>query len=320
MILLFISLSTIKLEDFLITLQKLKVEMVIISIIFFLTFYLIRGVRWAILLRPVKNSVSLINTFRITIIGYFVNTLIPIRIGEFVRAIILNRKERIGIFEGLSSIAVERILDLFSISLIGFTTLLFLPSNITYPSWFIDGLTLIFTFALIAIVGVIIATIMQIKFLSLVERLLNKLFIIPNKWREKIFNSLKSILEGASGLSQGFSLVTLSFILSLSIWMVYTLSFYFIFEAFTCELHWSIIILGATLMAASFIFPAAPGFLGTFEAAWMVIFLFGFNLPAEILMPIGFFTHLINVLVAVIPGYLCVMWMGIKGKELFQSK
>ncbi|MCS7117008.1 MAG: lysylphosphatidylglycerol synthase transmembrane domain-containing protein [Nitrososphaerota archaeon] len=319
LVLLIASLSTIELEDFISAMHRLKLEMVIMSTISFLLYYLFRGIRWVILLRPVKNSVSLINTFRITIIGYFVNTLIPIRVGEFARAILLNRKERVGVFEGLSSIAVERVLDLFSISLIGLIAVSFLPPNIPYPSWFIDSLYLVFILALAMILVIVFATVMQIEIIGFIERLLKRASIIPSKWREKLLNIMKSILEGASGLNQRPSLVALSLILSLVIWVMYALFLYFIFEAFTYRLHWSMWMLGAALMAISFAFPAAPGFVGTFEATWMIVFSFGLKLPAEITMPIGIFAHIIDVLVAVIPGYLCVLWMGIKSKELLSQ-
>jgi uncharacterized protein (TIRG00374 family) len=55
--------------------------------------HFLRAIRWKLLLAPVKKTVRLSNTFWSTYIGSMVNTIVPIRLGEFVRAYTLGEKE-----------------------------------------------------------------------------------------------------------------------------------------------------------------------------------------------------------------------------------
>ncbi|MCP8312764.1 MAG: flippase-like domain-containing protein, partial [archaeon] len=62
-----------------------------------LPFFLLRAWRWRMLLIPVKRSVKFSSSFWITMIGFMVNTIIPIRLGgEFVRAFAMDGKEKTG--------------------------------------------------------------------------------------------------------------------------------------------------------------------------------------------------------------------------------
>ncbi|MCP8318152.1 MAG: flippase-like domain-containing protein, partial [archaeon] len=62
-----------------------------------LPFFLLRAWRWRVLLVPVKRSVKFSSSFWITMIGFMVNTIIPIRLGgEFVRAFAMDGKEKTG--------------------------------------------------------------------------------------------------------------------------------------------------------------------------------------------------------------------------------
>src|SRR3989442_4511213 len=55
--------------------------------------------------------------FWTNMIGYAVNQFIPVRFGgEVTRAYIIDAKKHVGFFPSLSTVAVERILDLLSIA------------------------------------------------------------------------------------------------------------------------------------------------------------------------------------------------------------
>src|SRR5262245_14640414 len=70
-----------------------------------------RSWRWAWMLRPLKARVSFYNLFSTTAIGYAVSWLIPMRLGEFARPVLLARREGIPAAEVLATAGIERILD-----------------------------------------------------------------------------------------------------------------------------------------------------------------------------------------------------------------
>ena len=79
--------------------------------------YLVRVVRWRYLLRPIGRT-RFRTAFRATIIGFALNSLIPGRVGEVARPIVLARSERLSAAAALATIVVERLLDLLVICLI----------------------------------------------------------------------------------------------------------------------------------------------------------------------------------------------------------
>jgi hypothetical protein len=74
----------------------------------------IRAQRWRVLLRPVGTPFlrALVDA---TNIGFMANVLLPLRIGEIIRPVLLSRKERQPLGGILATIVLERIFDMFTI-------------------------------------------------------------------------------------------------------------------------------------------------------------------------------------------------------------
>ncbi|MCP8305419.1 MAG: flippase-like domain-containing protein, partial [archaeon] len=237
-------------------------------------FFLIRAWRWRILLTPIKKSVKLSSTFWITMVGFMVNMLIPLRLGgEFVRAFAMDGKEKTGFFGTLSSVAVERVLDLFGITLLGLIGIFLIPKEISMPNWFTDSLKIVGIFVVIALVGLLLGTKYDRRLLGLIKRVVLAIPKLPYKWQEKFINFSKSIIDGAKGLSHNSSALLFTLTSTLVIWGMASLSTFLIFKAFNYEVPITVILLGSMLVQLSFILPAPPGYIGTYEAFWMAIFI-----------------------------------------------
>lgn len=68
-----------------------------------------RSVRWRILLGA---KVSLARCFWVTNIGYLVSNILPFRLGDPARAVIVGRSGQVSTAAALSTVVVERVLDL----------------------------------------------------------------------------------------------------------------------------------------------------------------------------------------------------------------
>src|SRR3989475_5054774 len=80
-------------------------------------FHFLRSIRWRLLLRAIMGETEFGMVFWTNMIGYTVNQFIPVRFGgEVTRAYIIDAKKHVGFFPSLSTVAVERILDLLSIA------------------------------------------------------------------------------------------------------------------------------------------------------------------------------------------------------------
>jgi uncharacterized protein (TIRG00374 family) len=74
----------------------------------------VRAVRWRHLLEPVKR-VSLASLFRSVMIGEAGNQILPLRLGEALRAYSLKRNEALSFTTVLTTLVVERILDVIGV-------------------------------------------------------------------------------------------------------------------------------------------------------------------------------------------------------------
>jgi uncharacterized membrane protein YbhN (UPF0104 family) len=235
--------------------------------------YILRAIRWKLLLSPVKKNVRVSNTFWSTAIGSMVNTLIPIRLGEFVRAYTLGEKEGTGFAPGLSSIVVERTLDL-------------------------------------------------IKKEALIIRLLNRItskIPLVKKYTTRIADFASSLIKGLQGLSQNPKMFATNISLTWILWLIQTSAIYLTFTAFNYPMPFVAAILGGTLMSLSHILPATPGYVGSYEAFWAIIF-FSLGVPENLLLATAVISHLIGLLPIVILGCVSVVWLGVSFEEIFTFK
>ena len=79
--------------------------------------YPFRAQRWRYLLLPVE-WVGFNSSFRATAIGFATNALLPGRVGEVVRPLVLARREKLSATSAFATIVIERLLDLLVVCLI----------------------------------------------------------------------------------------------------------------------------------------------------------------------------------------------------------
>jgi len=302
-------------NEFVATVRSLEINWVILSIVAMVLMYLMRGLRWQLLLKPVKGSTSLFNILAITIVGFFANTIVPIRLGELLRGFLLREKEGIKFFEGFSSIACERLLDLLGIAVLGIMATFTLPSNRSYPSWFLDSLRLVAFLMIAAILCLLVGVRKEEKMLKLLRKITLKIPGLSEKWKERILGFVKSLIAGFRGV--GSRPISFIFILIMSglIWITMTIVFYSLFLAFNFDIAWSMVLLGCMLIQLSFIFPAGPGRVGTYEAAWTIVFVGGLGFTLKNILPIAIVSNLIRLFVTASLGCICTVWLGLSFKH-----
>jgi uncharacterized protein (TIRG00374 family) len=280
--------------------------------------YFLRAIRWKLLLSPVKKKVRVSNTFWSTAIGSMVNTIIPIRLGEFVRAYTLGEKEGTGFAPGLSSIVVERTLDMIGLLSIGVVTMLLVSTQAELSSLAVN----IFTAVALFIAAVLAVIIVGIKKEDLIIRILTRTTAkIPliKKYTTRIADFASSLIKGLQGLSQNPKMFIANMSITWLLWLIYTSATYFTFIAFNHPLSFVAAILGGALMSLSHILPATPGYVGSYEAFWWAIF-FSLGVPENLLTATALISHLVGLLPIIILGCISVVWLGVSFEEIFSLK
>jgi uncharacterized protein (TIRG00374 family) len=283
--------------------------------------FLLRAWRWRMLLIPVKSSVKLSSSFWITMIGGMVNVIIPLRLGgEFVRAFAMDGKEKTGFFQSLSSVAVERVLDLLGITLLGLIGIFLLPKEINLPYWFLDTLRIVGIFVAMALLILMLGIRYEKRLLLLIRRIVSKIPKLPYNWQEKLINFSKSMIDGARGLSHNSSTLFFTLISTFMIWSIAFLSTFLIFKAFNYDVPIIIILLGSMLVQLSFIFPAPPGYVGTYEMFWSAIFI-GLGLSSlDLILATAIVSHLMSNIFIITMGSIGVTSMGLSFKKVMKMK
>ncbi len=98
------------------------------TIILILISFYIRTIRWGVLISPLKK-VSIVNLLSVNMIGFMANSVLPARLGEVIRPVMIARKEKIKVSTSFAIIVMERIFDILGIIVIASLLFYFLPSD-----------------------------------------------------------------------------------------------------------------------------------------------------------------------------------------------
>ncbi len=88
----------------------------------FIVFYLgfpLRGYRWERLLRETGFVISLRNSTEILYISWFVNCVVPAKLGDVYRGYLLKMNSPASLSRTFGTVFIERILDIFAIAILG---------------------------------------------------------------------------------------------------------------------------------------------------------------------------------------------------------
>jgi uncharacterized protein (TIRG00374 family) len=224
--------------------------------------YVLRALRWRDLLSS-QASLPLGRVFGPTIVGFLAINTLPARLGEFVRAYVLARLERLSTAGVLGTCAVERVLDLVFLALFWVVSLSFAP----FPDWF--RLSGYLTFG-IGGVGAVALWVFHVRIRD-AERFLNGALVsrLPTKFREGLRAAVPAFGEGLRSLSRPGVLARAG-AWSLAMWLVNGSVFLLIGLAAGIHLPWWSGFLLAFVVCVAILLPSSPGFVGVMEAACVV--------------------------------------------------
>lgn len=287
---LYIAFSDLDWKTLLNHISEVNLTWVVATIGLAITSYLLRAARWIILFP--ERSLSFGNSYRVLVLGFFMNNVLPARAGELVRAHLgskLAGKSRALV---LATIASERLIDALTISLF----FLVLARGLG-DSTLSDNLTLVCYGFFLAGLGVLIL----LRARKLAARLSAKaLERFPRKELDYLSQRFFHFLDGLSPLVD-LSLLPKLVAWSLLIWSVELGTYKTIALAYDVNLEWQVAALFFVVANFASLIPAAPGGIGVIEA-FGTLALTSTGLPKEQALSIVLSLHLVQYLVVGIPG------------------
>lgn len=276
-------------------LQMVNSGWVVICFLLVLVAMFLRGWRWRALYLQ-RGDIGLDEAVAISAAGIAINQILPARVGEFARALMVRATNGSDATSALGTIVIERLIDV-SLSLILLAVGMWLLPDIVGHRWLFAG-----TMALVTlIVGIVI-------FVLAAERIENALIRYGSGGR--FFGNLIRLLS--LGLKVGRSLpavaeaVTVSSVYLLVIYLLhFLLASVFPGVGKLLPDWWIPLYLGATNIGRTV--PSAPGSAGSYELV-AVLVLTAFGLSPSAALAFGLAVHIVQSLPAVVAGLLCLLY------------
>lgn len=272
--------------------------------------YILRSARWQGLFP--ERVLNFTDSYKILVLGFFMNNILPARAGEFVRAHMGAKAARQKGTLVLATIASERLLDGLTLSLM-FAAFSFsmhddeLSKDFLIVAW-------IFLAAGLGVAAVIGCR----KYIfKLTERLAVK---FNNRALNYSHDRIHVFIEGLSPICAWRKLPGIV-LWSIIIWSVELVVYWAVSRGYNVELNLGQCAIFMVAVNFSSLIPAAPGGIGVIEAVGSSV-LVSFGIPKEQALTLVLTQHAIQYLVIGIPGALFMAGSKavLKEIELTESK
>jgi glycosyltransferase 2 family protein len=251
-------------------LGKVQYWALIPALVFYFAGVWIRAVRWGVLLSPLRRGIHPYHLFKVLVIGYMGNDILPARLGDVIRVYVLSRRERVTKSATLATILVERIFD--GLTMIGFLTVsaLFIALNS-------EMTTILRVTSALFVAGLLVFIFLAAspdRITTMVRLILGRSPIgalIPVALHERALHMTSSFVEGLAVLRSWRGVLSVMG-LSVAAWAAEA-TMYYIIGAWGFGLTLPVHAYTITTAAANLgtLVPSSPGYIGVFDGIAKVV-------------------------------------------------
>ena len=242
---------------------------------------LTRAGAWRVIL---QERISLWRSFLIINAGYFVNTILPFRIGEITRAFLLL-PSGFSFWEAFPTIILERMFDIL------FAVGLFL-TGLPYALGFAQGIVYAYIMGGLVLIG-LISLVLLVRYQGSVFSWLERISVPWEDKKEWLIEKLRFMLSGLMILNRPNQILKtfIGMILSWGIALVYH---FILLRAFLPEAQviWAVFALGALALGVSI--PSSPGNIGIYEAS-ITVALSAFGVDQSLAFTYALTSHVLSL-------------------------
>ncbi len=276
----------------------------------FIPHFLIRAYRWRILLQPYKAEIPIASLFNSTVIGYLISYLLPGRLGEIARPVILAEKEKIKKAQAIATIVLERLIDALIIFSFFLVSVFIIGSNKVLPLAKIRRISLIIT-------PILLFLVLAIYLLGarwsgpFIEKFCNFVFLIfPARLRKRL---TVATLTFTRALHPGLDLRSSAKLglLSVGLW-VYIIPFYWFLMRGFAHMRMTLVetVPYFAILYISGIVPT-PGMAGSLDLASRVSLTGLFHIEGNTAVAYTLLFHTLQVIVPVMLGFAALWQEGL---------
>lgn len=262
--------------------------------------------RWHTLLpKRVGSGVAYSRLLRAVFVGYLGNFVLPARMGEIVRAIVVARSERFGLAPILGSIVLERAIDI-SILAVGAVVA---ASLLSAPRW-------IFEVSLVAAALGVLAVVALSA--GLVDRLAGPL-AGPGRLRiiGLLGRALRDVAAGASVMGRGAPVMA-AIGLTVVTWLIEGTVYWLLAAALGIPVPPPVAMLVAAGTVLATAVPSAPAYVGTFELAATTLAA-AFGVPPAQALAWALLAHAVTIVPLAVGGLVSVLSLDASLSQLLRE-
>ncbi len=281
--------------------------------------YILRAIRWWLLLRPFKVGGNLASLFPMLVGGIFLTYVVPLRAGDIASPYWLRDKTGTRFSAGLASIVLARFLDFASLILIVVVSVILIFGAITGQAIEAIVIPLLLGIVFVAFFFLIRSE----RFVNLLSRILGRLFrpseTLKNQVPDFVENFTIDLRTDVSSWNTGWA-----FLLSLPIWILETMKLTYLGLAFSVNISFvqSSFIAAISYMgghALGLILPAGIAIfvIQFFTLQGLLELIFGIGSPvAAVAASLALLDGLIYIIGLTILGVPAIAYMGRRYREL----
>ncbi|MFV2071665.1 MAG: lysylphosphatidylglycerol synthase transmembrane domain-containing protein [Thermoanaerobaculales bacterium] len=279
--------------------------------------YWLRAMRWQFILRPVgrvRHSSVVITTA----VGYASSTLLPARMGDIIRPLLLARRDRIPASAGLASILTERVFDVWTVVLFFLVFIIWPPEMPELNQQALRSFEILSLSGYLVGAGLLVGTLILLGLFRYQDRFVEVLtrpaVWINVRWGRPVTTFLNHFLDGLRVLQRPRNLLV-TVVASLVMWYVIYWQVRVTLLAFDLDLPLRAAFLLTTLAVVGLAVPT-PGGMGGFHKATQVGLTLFFGVELNRATAIAIAYHAVCFLPITVIGLLCLPLLGFNIREV----
>jgi uncharacterized protein (TIRG00374 family) len=294
---LYFAFRKVPFADLVIYLAQINYFWVIPAVMVVIISFILRALRWRIILRS-SSDISFRGAFHPMMIGFMLNCILPGRVGEVARPIILQRKEDVPFSTGLATVVAERVFDVVLLLILFAAVVLMVPIDpeldILFGSYHFNRGTLVmlgekmFMLCIFLIAGILMVLLSPTRNIinGIIMRIPSLFFFTGSSFKKTMQKKVcLTLVRFVDNFAFGFAMVHniknigICAGLSIVIWGLAAFSYYIM--ALGCpgiDLSFSKLTAVMIIICFFIALPSVPGFWGVWEAGGVfALSLFGIS-------------------------------------------
>jgi len=279
-------------------------------LLFFVIHYFFRSLRWRCLLpQAERERPTLRMLFDSMMLGNFATFLLPFRLGEFIRPLVLSRWSEYSFASSFISVVIERFFDLSAVLISFVINVQVLPD---LPDWL--------HLAAYSLGGVSVGLLLFLIGGCLFPRAVSTIISIcvrplPAKLGGWITRFAGDLVRGAMVIRTPSRLLSI-LVLTIAVWITAYLQFYCLLFMFPFEPSFLLSVALGVFVALAIALPSAPGFVGVFQVGCVAAFnLFAY--PVSDAQVYSIIVHALTYVLVIAIGFCLI---AIHNLSLFELK